>query len=88
MHTPFDPLRFLQSEMRLSLDLDPKGRIVVEGMNHLLPHQYKQAKAVLKIYDKLLLLQLDAPSKRMRPSIRKLMAQGRIEIREGQYVLS
>jgi len=88
MLTPFDPLQFLQSEMRLSLDLDSKGNILVEGMNHLLPHQYKQAKAVLKTYDKLLRLQLNAPSKRMRPSVRKLLAQGKIEIRAGVYVLA
>ena len=57
-------------------------------VNYLLPHQHKQAKAVLKTYDKLLRLQLAAPSKRMRPSVRKLLAQGKIEIRSGQYVLS
>jgi hypothetical protein len=87
MRTPFDPLQFLQSEMSLSLDLDSKGKVVVEGMNRLLPHQYKQAKAVLKTYDRLLRLQLNAPSKRMRPSVRKLMAQGKIEIRDRRYVL-
>jgi hypothetical protein len=74
--------------MRLSLDLDSKGNIVAEGMWHLHPHQYKQAKAVLKTYDRLLRLQLNATSKRMRPSVRKLLAQGKIEIMGGQYVLA
>ena len=88
MRSPFDPLQYLQSELRLDLNLDSKGNIVVEGMWQLHPHQKKNANHILKLYGKLLLLQLDAPSKRMRPSVRKLMAQGKIEIRNGQYVLS
>ncbi|WP_232300448.1 hypothetical protein [Desulfonatronovibrio magnus] len=49
-------------------------------------HQQKKAKAVLRTYDQLLRLQLDAPNKKMRPSVRKLLAQGKIEIRDGQYL--
>ena len=88
MPSPFDPLQYLESELRLDLNLDAKGNIVVEGMWQLNPHQKKKANDILKLYDKLLRLQLDAPSRMMRPSVRKLMAQGKIEIRNGQYVLS
>ncbi len=68
--------------------LDSRGNIVVKGMWSLDPHQKKKARAVLQTYDKLLRLQLDAPSKNMRPSVRKLLAQGKIEIKDGQYVSS
>lgn len=88
MRAPFDPLQFLRSEYRLDLCLDSKGNIVVKGMWSLHPHQHKKARAVLKIYGKLLKLQLDAPSKSMRPSVRKLLAQGKIEMRGGIYVAS
>jgi hypothetical protein len=86
MHPLFDPLQFLQTQYRLDLSLDSRGNIVVKGIWSLHPHQKKKAEAILKIYDKLLRLQLNAPSKNMRPSVRKLLAQGKIEIREGQYV--
>ena len=85
MRTPFDPLYYLISEFHLAIDLDSKGRIVAKDMWSLLPHQQKKANAVLKTYDKLLRLQLDAPSSPMRPSVRKLLAQGKIEIRGGEY---
>ena len=75
MRTPFDPLKFLQS-LRLDVELDSKGQITVHGMRFLEPHKAKQARNVLKIYDKLLRMQLDAPSKTMRPSVRKLLALG------------
>jgi hypothetical protein len=85
MRTPFDPLSYLES-LYLDLFLDPSGNVVAEGMWSLEPHQKKKAKTILRIYDKLLRLQLDAPSESMRPSVRKLLAQGKIEIRDGQYV--
>ncbi len=88
MHPLFDPLQFLQSQYRLDLSLDSRGNIVVKGMWSLHPHQKKKAKAVLRIYDKLLRLQLNAPSESMRPSVRKLLAQGKIEIRDGIYLAS
>ena len=86
MRTPFDPLQFLEYEMHLDLSLNPEGQIKVSGMWALPPHQHKKAKAVLKTYDKLLRMQLDAPSASMRPSVRKLLAQGKIEIKGGQYI--
>ena len=86
MRTPFDPLKFLQS-LRLDIELDSKGQITVHGMRFLEPHKAKQARNVLKVYDKLLRMQLDAPSKTMRPSVRKLLALGKVEIKEGQYVI-
>ena len=73
--------------MRLDIELDSKGQITVHGMRFLEPHKAKQARNVLKVYDKLLRMQLDAPSKTMRPSVRKLLALGKVEVRDGQYVL-
>ncbi len=85
MRTPFDPLSYLES-LYLDLSLDPSGNVIAKGMWSLEPHQKKKAQAVLQTYDKLLRLQLDAPSESMRPSVRKLLAQGKIEVRDGQYV--
>ncbi len=87
MRTPFDPLSYLES-LDLDLSLDSSGNVVADGMWSLEPHQKKKARAVLQTYDKLLRLQLNAPSESMRPSVRKLLAQGKVEIRGGQYVLA
>ena len=86
MRTPFDQLKLLHS-MRLDVELDSKGQITVHGMRFLEPDKAQQARNVLQIYDKLLRMQLDAPSKTMRPSVRKLLALGKVEIRGGIYVL-
>ena len=86
MRTPFDPLQYLEYELRLDLSLDSQGGIVVKGMWSLHPHQNQKVQVILKTYDKLLRLQLDAPSRKIRPSVRKLLAQGKIAIRDGQYI--
>ena len=86
MPTPFDPLIFLEYELGLDFSLDSKGNIVVKGLWSLLTHQKQKAQAVLKTYDRLLKLQLNAPSRTMRPSVRKLLAQGKIAIRDGQFI--
>ena len=88
MHTPFDPLQLLTAELGLDLHLDPKDNIVCKDIWRLPPHQQKQAKAVLRIYNKLLRMQLDVPSESVRSSVRKLLAQGKIEIKSEQYVLT
>ncbi len=87
MRTPFDPLHFLTFELDLDLNLDSQGNIVCDDVWRLTAEKQKQARNVLRIYDRLLRLQLDAPSEKMRPSVRKLLAQGKIEIRNGQFVL-
>lgn len=76
----------MEYELRLDLSLTPYGQIVVKGMWSLPIHQQKKAKAVLKTYNRLLKLQLNVPGRTMRPSVRKLLAQGKVEIRDGQYV--
>jgi hypothetical protein len=38
-------------------------------------------------YDKLLRMQLDAPMREQRPSVNKLLAQGKIVIRNGKYTM-
>ncbi len=83
--SPFDPLQYLNS-LRLDVRLDTRGRIVLDGLNRIPGHKRRQAWQVVKIYDRLLRMQLDAPSEGMRPSVRKLLAQGRITVQEGRYV--
>lgn len=58
---------------------------MLEGLFRLPLDKRRQAQNVLKIYNKLLLMQLDAPSRSMRPSVRKLLAQGKIMIVDGKY---
>ena len=42
---------------------------------------------MVKVYDKLLRMQLDAPKRELRPSVNKLLAQGKIVIKDKKYVL-
>ncbi len=83
--TPFDPLDFLEGDLRLDVRLDSKGRIMLDNLFYLPLEKREQARNVLKIYRKLLLMQLNAPKESMRPSVRKLLAQGKIVIVDGKY---
>lgn len=87
LRRPFDPLGFLEDELRLEAILDPRGSIILKGMGSLAPRNRKRAKWELDTYDKLLRLQLDAPKREMWPSVRKLQAQGKIVIRGGKYMM-
>ena len=81
----FDPLRYLNSH-RLNVRLDQNGRIVLDGMRDVPGHKRRQVWQVVKEYDKLLRMQLDAPCEGMRPSVRKLLAHGKIKVEGGRYV--
>jgi len=88
MHTPiFDPLRFLEVQLRLQVTLGRDGKILLHGLNDLSPKRRQQAFNVVKVYDKLLRMQLDAPTRELRPSVNKLLAQGKIVIKNKRYVL-
>jgi hypothetical protein len=87
-HTPiFDPLRFLEVQLRLQVTLGRDGKILLHGLNDLSPKRRQQAFKVVKIYDKLLRMQLDAPTRELRPSVNKLLAQGKVVIKNKKYVL-
>jgi hypothetical protein len=88
MHTPiFDPLRFLEQQLRLQVKLAPNGKILLYGLNELSAKRRQQTFNVVKVYDKLLRMQLDAPTRELRPSVNKLLAQGKIVIKNKKYVL-
>lgn len=88
-HTPiFDPMRFLEVQLRLQVTLGQNGKIMLHGLNDLSPKRRKQAFNVVKVYDKLLRMQLDTPTRELRPSVNKLLAQGKIVIKNKKYVLS
>ncbi len=40
---PFDPLNFLEDELRLEVVLDPRGKIILKGMGSLAPRHRKRA---------------------------------------------
>ena len=87
-HTPiFDPLRFLEVQLRLQVTLGQDGKILLSGLNDLSAKRRQQAFKVVKVYDKLLRMQLDASARALRPSVNKLLAQGKIVIKDGKYVL-
>jgi hypothetical protein len=83
--TPFDPLQFLEQDLGLEIRLNSKGQIVADGFFLLPLERREQAENVMRIYHRLLLMQLDAPKRSMRPSVRKLLAQGKIEIVNRKY---
>jgi len=85
--TIFDPLRFLEVQLRLQVSLGRDGKILLHGLNDLSPKRRQQAFNVVKVYDKLLRMQLDAPTRELRPSVNKLLAQGKIVIKNKKYVL-
>lgn len=84
---PFDPLNFLSCNLRLEVWLDEKEKIRLDGYYTLTLERRRQADYVLANYRPLLLMQLDAPSKGMRPSVRKLLAQGKVLVKDGRYVI-
>ena len=83
---PFDPLRYLK-ELRLDVQLGKDSRIQLLGVNALPPQRRQKAFKVIEVYEKLLRMQLDSPTPEMRPSINKLLAQGKIVIKDGKYFL-
>jgi hypothetical protein len=83
---PFDPLHYLERTIRVKVRLREDGRIVLDGLHRLSQQNRRRAAWVLRTYDRLLRLQLDAPKPELRPSVRKLLAQGKLRIVEGKYV--
>ena len=79
----FDPLYYLERDLRLKVWIDKKGQILLEGLNSLDQHNIDHALWVVRTYDRLLRIQLNDPK---RPSVYKLIAQGKLEVRKGRYV--
>ncbi|MBS3779067.1 MAG: hypothetical protein KGY41_01590 [Desulfovermiculus sp.] len=63
------------------------GKILLYGLSGLSAKRRQQAFNVVRVYDKLLRMQLDSPSRELRPSVNKLLAQGKIVIKNKRYVL-
>lgn len=82
---PFDPLGYLYS-LRLDAKLGENGEIILLNTNEVPAHKWEQVRYVVSTYAGLLRMQLDAPSKEMRPSVRKLLAQGKIRVEKGEYI--
>jgi len=84
---PFDPLLFLERQLKLRVRLDETGSILVHGVSYLSAEKQRQVRWVVRTYAGLLRLQLNASKPELRPSVRKLMAQGKVEIKNGRYYL-
>jgi hypothetical protein len=79
----FDPLYYLQRELRLKVWIGRNDRILLDGLNSLGQEHVQRALWVVRTYDKLLRVQLNDPR---RPSVYKLIAQGKMAVRKGRYV--
>lgn len=83
---PFAPLKFLERTLRLHVHYSKRGiHIVLDGLAALAEEKQRQAQNVVRSYPRLLELQLDAPKGELRPSVRKLLAQGKVETVDGRY---
>jgi hypothetical protein len=83
---PFDPLNYLEKQLRLRVNLAEDGRVLVGGLSSLPGHRKKKAVWVVNNYKELLKMQLNAESPQMRPSVRKLLAQDKLRIENGRYL--
>ena len=79
----FAPLRFLENEIFAKVDLGPDGKPRLTFDRKHAPDRIRQAQAIAKRFDRLLALQLAHG----RASVQKLLAQGKIELRGGRYVV-
>ena len=83
---PFDPLLFLERTLELRVYYSKTGsHIVLDGIAALSEDKQRQARQVVRLYPRILELQMDAPKRELRSSIRKLLAQGKVEIVNGRY---
>ena len=83
----FDPLNYLEAQLRLEDELSGSGdELILLGLSKLSEQDRKRAFWVAKTYKELLRMQLDAPKRELRPSVRKLLAQGKIKLERGKYL--
>ncbi len=79
----FDPLHYLERDLRLKVGVDKKGQILLDGLSFIGQQNIDRALWVVRTYDRLLRIQLNDSR---RPSVYKLIAQGKLEVRKGRYV--
>ena len=84
---PFDPLIFLERQLLLTVRMEETGTILVYGISKLHSNKQKQVSWTVRTYAGLLRLQLNASKPELRPSVQKLMAQGKVGIKNGRYYL-
>jgi len=86
---PFDPLLSLERNLELNVYYSKRGiHIVLHGLAAFPEDKQRQARQVVKLYPRILKLQLDAPKRELRPSVCKLMVQGNVEIVRGRYLVN
>ena len=75
-----EPLKFLERILHLDVYYSKRRtHIVLDGLNALTKKKQHQAWWVIITYKKLLQVQLDSPKRKMRPSVRKMLAQGKLK---------
>jgi hypothetical protein len=82
MNQLFDPLRYLRRNLKCEVALDPSGEVRLAFARWQQQPTIGKARAVLESYRALVRLQVENDG----ASVRKLLAQGKIELRGGRYV--
>lgn len=83
MPSLFDPLAYLATlgaYAKVSLDADGDRYITLDFKRGIKSTVQLQAKAIAKRYERLLLMQLDAPMGTMPRTIQQLVAAGRVRV--------
>ena len=83
MPTLFDPLVYLttlDAYAKVSLDADGERYITLDFKLSVSSKIQRQAKAIAKRYERLLLMQLDVPMDTMPRTIQQLVAAGRVRV--------
>jgi hypothetical protein len=80
----FDPLRYLRRNLKCEVTLDPNGEIRLVFAGWQQEPTIRKARAVLHSYRSLIKFQLENNG----ASVRKLLAQGKIQLRDGRFIRS
>ena len=89
MEVLFDPLVFLAAVgayPHLTTDDDGTRGIILTYARTSTYHGHKQAQAIAKKFERLLILQLHGPEGTKPRSLQQLITSGRIKVSKGQYL--
>lgn len=85
---PFDPLNYLERQLRLRVNHSKDDRILVGGLSRLPEHRKEKAVWVVNNYKELLKMQLDAESNELDQQYDNIIGQLVNMIREsGKWII-
>ena len=90
MAAPFDPLAKLASlgaSVRPQPDAPEGERLRVLVMVGMSPHNGRKARYIAKVWERLILLQIEAGENGRPRTVQQLLGAGKIRVVNGRYVL-